>query len=65
MTIEERKADIIGTNGIDASELITVSKNSFSSIELYLIIHMTNAELYYGDYLKWCFHADEVVSPRS
>ena len=49
MTTEERKAEIIGTNGIEASELVHEHGNTFKSIEYYLIIHMTNAELYYGD----------------
>jgi len=61
MTIEERQAEIIGTNGIEASELVHEHGNTFKSIEYYLIIHMTNAELYYGDYLKWCFDAKEVI----
>ena len=61
MTTEERKADIIGTNGIEASELEHKHDNAFKSIEYHLIIHMTNAELYYGDYLRWCFDADEVI----
>ena len=57
MTIEERKAEIIGTKGIEASELVHEHGNTFKSIEYYLIIHMTNAELYYGDYIKFCFDA--------
>ena len=61
MTIEERKAEIIGTNGIEASELVHKHDNAFSSIEYYLIIHMTNAELYYGDYMADCFNAEEVI----
>ena len=61
MTIEERKSEIIGTNGIEASELVHENDNAFSSIEYYLIIHMTNAELYYGDYMRWCFDAEEVI----
>ena len=61
MTIEERKAEIIGTNGIEASELVHEHGNTFRSIEYYMIIHMTNAELYYGDYMTWCFDADEYV----
>ena len=61
MTIEERQAEIIGTNGIEASELEHKHDNAFSSIEYYLIIHMTNAELYYGDHLTECFDAEEVI----
>ena len=61
MTTEERKAEIIGTNGIEASELVHEHGNTFKSIEYYLIIHMTNAELYYGDYMRWCFDAEEVI----
>jgi len=57
MTTEERKAEIIGTNGIEASELVHEHDNAFSSIEYYLIIHMTNAELYYGYHLTECFDA--------
>ena len=66
MTIEERKADIIGTKGIEASELVHEHGNTFKSIEYYLIIHMTNAELFYGGEMDlnqylWCFDADEYV----
>lgn len=61
MKIEERKAEIIGTKGIEASELKHEHDNAFSSIEYYLIIHMTNAELYYGGEMEWCFDADEYV----
>lgn len=61
MTIEERQAEIIGTNGIEASELVHENDNAFSSIEYYLIIHMTNAELYYSDHLAECFNAEEVI----
>jgi|DEB0MinimDraft_6_1074348.scaffolds.fasta_scaffold502346_2 hypothetical protein len=58
MTTEERKAEIIGTNGIEASELEHKHDNMFSSIEYYLIMHMTNAELYYGYHLTECFDAE-------
>ena len=66
MTIEERKAEIIGTKGIEASELVHEHGNTFKSIEYYLIIHMTNDELYYfeldGDYREYgCFDANEYV----
>ncbi len=61
MTIEERKSEIIGTKGIDASEIVHEHGNTFKSIEYCMIIHMTNAELYYGDYMTWCFDADEYV----
>jgi hypothetical protein len=61
MTIEERKAEIIGTNGIEASELVHEYGHMFKSIEYYMIIHMTNAELYYADDMALCWYANEHI----
>lgn len=47
MNTEERIKDIFKTGGFNPEEIEHVKDNIFKSIEYYIIIHLTNAELYY------------------